>query len=83
MRDGDFAFRLQFHEIGYESLYEVYQRAQDDELLLEVTALEERIGIAWRSHEWRDTSGVADQTVLSYARSPGLHQNRRRQMGII
>jgi hypothetical protein len=49
MRDGDSAFSLHFHEIGYESLYEVYQRAQDDELLLEVTALEERIGIAWRT----------------------------------
>src|SRR6266849_2130783 len=77
MRDSDSAFSHHFPEIAIRDLIrDVPLHAQDDELLLEVTALEERIGIAWRSHDCMGTSRVADQTVLAYARSPGLHYNR-------
>ena len=50
MRDGDSAFSHHFREIAIRKLIrDVPTHAQDDEFLLEVTALEERIGIAWRS----------------------------------
>jgi hypothetical protein len=83
MRDGDSAFSHHFHEIAIrEPKRDVPPHAQDDELLLEATALEERIGIVWRSRHWWDTSGVADQTAFSSARSSG-RTNRRPHMSII
>jgi hypothetical protein len=83
MRDGDPAFSHHFHEIVIrEPRRDVPSHAQDDELLLEATALKERIGIARRSRYWWDTSGVADQTAFSSARSPGC-TNRRRHISII
>jgi hypothetical protein len=52
MRDGDSTFGHHFREIAIRELVrDVPPHAPDDELLLEVTALEERIGIAWRSHD--------------------------------
>jgi hypothetical protein len=76
MRDRDSTFGHHFREITIRELIrDVLPYAQDDELLREVTALKERIGIAWRTHDWRGASRVADQTVLSYASSSGLHQN--------
>jgi len=47
MRDGESTFSHYFLEIAIRELIrDVPPHAQDDELLLEVTALEERIGVA-------------------------------------
>jgi hypothetical protein len=57
MRDGDSTFSHHFREIAIRGLIrDVPTHAQDDEFLLEVAALEQRIRVTWHSHDWIVTS---------------------------